>query len=226
MATDDSGFRLKRFLNTEMLEQKYVADKINVSKQYINSICSGRINVSKKIADRLQEEINVSAAWLLTGDGPMYALMGDHTPTAAEQTEPLPVTQQQPSATARPYFDIDFTASFNYLENDQTVNPEFFIDFPPYRSCDYYCSVHGNSMEPTISSGDIVALKRIEDFSYLINGKIYAIVTSNGLRTIKRIRDNGDTFALVPDNPAVGEQLIPKSFVTHVYLVMGSIKQF
>lgn len=223
---DKTGPRLKHFIQNEGLEQKKVAERMGCAPSYINALCTGKKPIGKRTAARLQEIFGVSAAWLLTGDGAMYALMGDHTPTAAEQTEPLPVTQHQPSATARPYFDVDFTASFDYLDNDQTVNPEFFIDFPPYRSCDYYCSVHGNSMEPTISSGDIVAIKRIEDFSYLINGKIYAIVTSNGLRTIKRIRDNGDTFALVPDNPAVGEQLIPKSFVTHVYLVMGSIKQF
>jgi phosphosulfolactate phosphohydrolase-like enzyme len=71
-----------------------------------------------------------------------------------------------------------------------------------------------------------VALKHIEDHSYLINGEIYAIVTTNGLRTIKRIRDNGETFTLIADNHEVGEQIIPKNLVTHVYHVRGTIKMF
>ncbi len=224
MANDDSGFRLKRYLQERQLEQKYVAERVGVAKQYINSICNGRVMVSKKLAERLQDEIGVSAAWLLTGVGAMYAQQGDDMrDEAAEFVEAI---THNPSHTARPYFNVDFSASFDFLENDQTTNPDYFVDFPPYRNCDYYCNVYGNSMEPTISSGDIVAMKRVEDFRYLINGKIYAIVTSNGLRTIKRIRDNGDTFTLVPDNHSIGEQIIPKSFVTHVFLVMGSIKQF
>jgi signal peptidase I len=81
-------------------------------------------------------------------------------------------------------------------------------------------------MYPTIASGDIIAMKRIYDFRYLINGEIYAIVTSNGLRTIKRVRDNGDTITLIPDNKEVDEQTIPKSIITHVFLIKGSLKQF
>ena len=81
-------------------------------------------------------------------------------------------------------------------------------------------------MHPTISSGDIVALKSVDDISYLINGEIYGIITSNGLRTIKRVRDNGDTVTLIADNKDVADQDIPKSVITHVYHVKGTFKMF
>jgi hypothetical protein len=126
----------------------------------------------------------------------------------------------------KPYYNVDFALGFEILTNDQTSNPDYLIDFPPYNDCDCYCNAHGNSMYPTIASGDIVSLKIISDFSYLINGEIYGIVTTNGLRTIKRVRDNGDTFTLIADNPSVAEQTIPKSVVSHVFLVKGLIKQF
>ena len=126
----------------------------------------------------------------------------------------------------RPYYNVDFRLGFDIMTNDQTTNPDYMIDFPPYNDCDCWCNAHGNSMYPTIASGDIVALKHIEDHSYLINGEIYAIVTSNGLRTIKRIRDNGTTFTLMADNKEVGNQDIPKELVTHAYLVRGTIKMF
>jgi SOS-response transcriptional repressor LexA len=81
-------------------------------------------------------------------------------------------------------------------------------------------------MDPTISSGDLIAMKRIHDFRYLINGEIYGIVTSNGLRTIKRVRDNGQTLTLIPDNKEIPEQTIPKEIITNVFIIKGSIKQF
>ena len=72
-------------------------------------------------------------------------------------------------------------------------------------------------MYPTIASGDIIAMKRIHDFSYLINGEIYACYKRT---PTKRVRDGALT--LIPDKK---EDTIPKS-ITHVYLIKGSLKQF
>lgn len=220
---DDSGKRLRHYLMQQGIEQKYLAGLLELPKQYINSICTGRKNVSKTLAPRIQEAIGVSAAWLLTGYGSMYAEQPEEQIEAvAEKVEYDAVTQ--PSPTMKPYYNVDFAAGFALMENDQTVNPDYLIDCPQYRDCDLYCNVYGDSMSPTISSGDIVAMKRVEDFRYLINGKIYGVITTNGLRTIKRIRDNGDTFTLVPDNPSVGEQTVPKDYITNIYLVIGVMK--
>lgn len=178
----------------------------------------GKKSVGKKTANKLQELYDVSAGWLLTGNGSMYA---------NQQEEPIivsePVVSRQRGC---PYYNVDFAAGFDLMENDQTTNPDYFIDFRPYNDCDCWVNAHGNSMYPTIASGDIVAMKRIKDFSYLINGEIYGIITSNGLRTIKRVHDNGDTITLIPDNKAVAEQTIPKTILTHVYLIKGALKQF
>ena len=161
----------------------------------------------------------ISLKWLLSGDGDMFTYW---TPEGCIEAPSLGKSYHN----GKPYYNVDFALGFDILTNDQTSNPDYLIDFPPYNDCDCYCNTHGNSMYPTIASGDIVALKIISDFSYLINGEIYGIVTTNGLRTIKRVRDNGDTFTLIADNPNVAEQTIPKSVVSHVFLVKGLIKQF
>lgn len=82
-------------------------------------------------------------------------------------------------------------------------------------------------MSPTISNGDLIAIKEVRDpASCLINDEIYAIVTTNELRTIKRVRDNGDTITLIPDNKKYSEQTISKEMILKVYKVMGSMKMF
>ena len=218
---DKSGIRLQRFLEFEKIEQAKVAKDLGVSQPYISMLCTGKKGIGKKNAVKLQELYGVNAGWLLTGEGEMsqnYAMN--------EVDEEVYHPAVQIKMIGRPYFDVDFSLGFTILENDQTQNPNYYIDFRPYNHCDLYCNAHGDSMHPTISSGDIVALKRIEDFRYLINGEIYAIVTSNGLRTIKRIHDHGDTFTLISDNPSIIPQSIPKSLVTHVFRVLGTIKSF
>lgn len=125
-----------------------------------------------------------------------------------------------------PYFNVDFEMGFDLMVNDQTTTPSYMINFHPYNKCTCWCNARGNSMHPTISSGDIIALRKIEDFRFLISGEIYAIVTQNELRTIKRVKDNGDTMTLIPDNKDYPEQTINKNDVLHVYQVMGSMKMF
>jgi SOS-response transcriptional repressor LexA len=81
-------------------------------------------------------------------------------------------------------------------------------------------------MSPTISSGDMVALQQLEDFRYLISGEIYAIVTKNGLRTIKRVNDKGNDIELVPDNKDYSEQQIPKEELMAVFSVKACVKAY
>jgi phage repressor protein C with HTH and peptisase S24 domain len=214
--------RLRQFLKYEKITQQRVADDMGRTLQYVNGMVNGRSSIGKKVAARLQELYGVSSGWLLTGDGTMFAPSANNEP---EVVSDVPVVTMEPTK-GRPYYNVDFRLGFDIMTNDQTVNPDYMIDFPPYNDVDCWVNAHGDSMAPTISSGDIVALKRIDDHSYLINGEIYAIVTTNGLRTIKRVRDNGETFTLIADNQEVGEQVIPKQLVTHVYHVRGTIKMF
>jgi SOS-response transcriptional repressor LexA len=72
----------------------------------------------------------------------------------------------------------------------------------------------------------MVALKQLEDFRYLISGEIYAIVTKNGLRTIKRVNDKGKNIQLIPDNKDYQEQFIPKEELLHVFVVKGCMKAY
>lgn len=222
---DTSGRRLKYFLTKEDIEQKRLANILGKTPQYVNGVCSERTTIGKKLANTLQEAIGVSAAWLLTGTGSIYAdsqeddgMVHDDVPEYGQPRTSLSV--------GRPYYNVDFALGLDLMENDQTRTPDYLIDFVPFNDCDCYCNAHGNSMYPTIASGDIVALKHITDISVLINGEIYAIVTTNGLRTIKRIRDNGTTVTLIADNAAVVEQTIDKSIIRHVFHVRGTIKTF
>ena len=206
--------------------QTDLAESLGYSRVYISSAMNGN---EKNLTDKLFRNIceafpNIfSLNYLLTGEGQL--LMENDMPADGEQydEELRPIRS---TVNGKPYFNVDFEAGFDIMENDQTRTPEYLIDFAPYNNCDMWCNARGNSMYPTIASGDIVALKRISDFSFLVNGEIYAIVTTNGLRTIKRVRDNGDTITLIPDNKEVAEQTIPKALLRAVFQIKGSFKCF
>lgn len=168
---------------------------------------------------KICDTFKVRKGWLVDGEEPKYRLPD-------EVLENLPARRSYDKNVGIPYYNVDFEMGYDYMVNDQTVNPEYMIDFSPYNKADCWCNASGDSMYPTISAGDIIAVKEVKDFHTLISGDIYAIVTTNELRTIKRVRDNGETITLIPDNKEFPEQTISKDIILKVYRVLGSVKTF
>ena len=169
-------------------------------------------DVLRKIVEMTTADI--SETWLLTGDGDMYV-----------ENEPKPEISYTDGV---PYYDEMFECGFNELIAPNSENPEYLIKMPGYEKATLWCNASGASMEPEINNGDIIAMRRIEDFSFLTFGDIYGIITTNGLRTIKRIGKSTDPgcYRLIPTNKEYDEQDIPKDKIMIVYRVMGAMKAF
>lgn len=169
---------------------------------------------------KICDTYKVRKGWLVDGDGMKYRLPD-------EVLETLPARRSYDICVGVPYYNVDFSMGYDFMTNDQTVTPDYMIEWEPYNKCDCWCNARGDSMAPTISNGDIIAIKEVRNpKDCLISGEIYAIVTTNDLRTIKRVMDNGDTITLVPDNKNYPTQTISKDMILKVYKVMGSAKMF
>ncbi|WP_418943424.1 LexA family transcriptional regulator [Phocaeicola plebeius] len=166
--------------------------------------------------------VDIDMNWLLTGEGNMLS-------SESEKEEKLPSVNQ--TYEGAPYFNVDFTGGFDVIVNDQTRNPDFYINYPPYNQEGVvWCNLTGHSMEPEISNGDIIALREVTTpIQYLPAGEIYGIVTEE-YRTVKRVRlSQKEGFVrLIPSNKSEEfcEQEIPISMILKVYAVLGSIRKF
>lgn len=152
--------------------------------------------------------------WLLTGRGKM--LVDDDPTPQISYTDGVP------------YYDEDFMLGFEEIGTPNSENPDFLVRMPGYEKATLWCNASGHSMEPEISNGDIIALKRIEDFSFLPFGDVYGFITTNGMRTIKRLgrSDKEGFYRLIPTNKEYDEQEIPINMIALVYRVMGTMKSF
>lgn len=166
--------------------------------------------------------VGIDMNWLLTGEGNMIR-------EESNKEEKLPSVNQ--TYEGAPYFNVDFIGGFDLIVNNQTVNPDFYINYPPYNQPGVvWCNLTGHSMEPEISNGDIIALREVTTpIQYLPAGEIYGIVTEE-YRTVKRIRlSQKEGFVrLIPSNKSEEfcEQEIPISMILKVYAVLGSIRKF
>jgi len=209
--------RLVLFLKKKGISQGKFEKAVGLSNGFVN-------NISKGIgADKLQKILckypDLNQSWLLTGTGPMLAegAAVDNSSARISYTSGVP------------YYDVDFMGGFDFVENSQAHIPAYNIDFRLYNHATCWCNITGHSMEPEINHGDIIALRRIEDFSFLPAGEVYAIVTTNDMRTVKRIgvSSNPDCYLLIPTNksPEYATQEIPKKMIRAVFEVLGCMKK-
>lgn len=173
--------------------------------------CSPSYEILERIAKNASYKINKD--WLLTGEGYMIDEIesADHVSIAGV-----------------PYYDEDFTMGFDEMAAPFSEGPKFLINIPQYSNATLWCNATGNSMSPEISHNDVVALQLIEDPSFLLYGEIYAIVTTNGMRTIKRLgrSEASDCYRLIPTNKEYDSQDIPKTSILRVFKVLGALHHF
>jgi len=210
--------RIKNLIENKGVTPYYVAQKTGVSEATISRVVNKK---SKKLSSNtvklLARYFKVNEEWLLTGNGDPNSNISD-------------ITQYSINKMGKgvPYYDVDFIGGFNELQNDQTIVPAHYIDFPQYACADRWVNVTGQSMSPLINHGDIMAIRKLEEWdTYILYGEVYAIVTDE-YRTIKKIRKSakGDDFLLfIPENPDFDEQDIPKNIIRHIFQVLGCAKK-
>ena len=213
-----------------------MANTLGVKQSGYSMIENGKVSLTDRNKLILSDKYRVSIDWLNGEDCKMFL---DDAPAelieAANEVNAYSLRQHNNAVPVKnynigvPYYNVDFIGGFDIVLNDQTTKPEYLIDFKKYNEATCWCNVSGHSMEPEINNGDIIALKKIEDISFLPYGEVYAIVTTNDMRTIKRLgpSSNLDCYTLVPTNkaPEYGIQEIRKDMIRSVFQVLGCMKK-
>lgn len=190
--------------------------KIGASKGVLSRAIANKTDIQTKWIQAIVENYPLySANWLLTGQDTM--LRGENKNTNLISYDP---------SVGVPYYDVDFTAGFDSIFNNQTLLPAHNIVFKPFDEAQLWCNVTGDSMANKINSGDIIALKEIT-LESILYGEIYAVVLDD-IRTIKVLRRSSDPDKLrfIPINKEYDEQEFNKSHIQRIYAVLGSIRKF
>lgn len=212
--------RLIELIQYEKVTKSAFARLIGMEQTTVNNQLLGKRSISfDLILNTLNAFPEVSSDWLITGHGEML-----------KSDKPVAVVNYEHRGA--PYYNVDFIGGFDLVMNDQTTNPDYYIDFPPYnKEGVVWCNVTGHSMEPEIYHGDMIALKDTNETNpnYLPFGEVYALVTDN-YRTIKRLTrsDKEGFIRLVPTNPSpeYTSQDIPVSHIRKIFQVLASVKRF
>lgn len=210
----DVNKRLSEAVDALNMSARSFAELVGIDNSNLSKKMKGKLGISKKDFEAIDQKSRINVDWLKTGIG---AMLIDKPVHAAMTTERRGV----------PFYDVDFNLGFE----DMYPVPESvdsFIDVPGMNKATCWCRTTGDSMSPLINSGDLICLVEIHDWqSYMTNDDIYAIVAFNGLRTVKKVVETEDrkSLRLIPVNQEFHEQVIEKDTVYKVYHVIGSLKR-
>lgn len=203
----------------------------NIKTERLENIFYRQEKMERDDLSKIVHKLGLSPSWVVNGIGNQFVNPIDKERIRKEYDEyikdKLPTINKESKGS--PYYNVDFIGGFDLLMNDQTINPDFYINYPPYNKDGVvWVNLTGYSMEPELRQGDIIALKPVSTpIEYLPTNEIYAIVTED-YRTVKRIElsDREGFIRLLPSNPEYKAQEIPINMITKVYAVLGSIRKF
>ena len=209
--------RLKLLRRELQLNQTEFGNRLGLKQSAVANYENGTRQPLDTVITSICREFGVSEQWLRTGEGKMFC---GPVPTGGEPVGGVP------------FYDADFQNRFCESAGSPDIAPAYFIDFKPFnRKGNVWCEMSGDSMSPRINGGDKICLRPLKSVEDIVFGEIYAIVTKDGLRTVRWVTRSPveGMLRLIPENkdPRFGDyQDMAMSDVLTVAKVVGAIRSF
>lgn len=202
--------RFKEARSYTTLTQKELGEKLGFQWHKIKDIEAGKLKVTPDIAEYLENYYSISGWWLLTGKGEMLINSNNSNLCVAEPKSNYNAESNLEIINIS-YFKDTYAAAgagaINY-ENAPIVmsfDKEFLrvqLGITVFKHLHIIHAI-GNSMHPTIQTGEMLFVNPFENEDFKIRDKdIYIISTPNGT-LVKRIKIHPikPIFILISDNP-------------------------
>ena len=155
----------------------------------------------------------INEIYLMTGQGQMLAEKEERYREAKGQVIPL----------------LSISAMAGYNEDNWSVmiasSPLYSV--PEVPNADFLIRVGGDSMQPKLYEGDMIACRFIKELLFFQWGKTYVLDSSQGVmvKNIYEDKNNPDNVLLVSENAEKYPPFaIPRSDIRKLALVVGSIR--
>ncbi len=184
----------------------------------------------------------VNKEWLLTGKGEMLNIVREFEPKVSfEKVDskkakeygfggiPMFMAHPEQSQKGIPMLPYEALAGFgNDMEgvNFDIITERYHIPVFDSTNIDFMLKVHGDSMYPTFSNGDVVACTFIKELHFIQWQKIYVIDTSSQGIILKRLNPSKEEehVLCVSDNENYPPFDMPRRVIRNIALVIGVIR--
>lgn len=213
--------RIKYLMFLSRLNQTQFSAKLGMNGGNFSKIMSGKAAVSTSLINRIVADLGVSKPWLQYGQG----LPFDKPLHAREISVGIDEITRGSGSDYYSKNDLQVVAGTDELTPSLgTIRPSGSMRVPGVSPNCTMVQIQGDSMQPTVQPGAMVAVSPVPPGTPIMWGQIY-IVETDGLRAIKYLRKASDpeNVILHSENPSYDDVEIAVDSINHLFLVEAII---
>jgi repressor LexA len=207
--------RIREARLSKGLDQAKLAAKIDIATRTVQRWENAEQVPDSNYLMRIARATGVTAHWLLTGEGDMFARTSIESKIVPLPTNrykrvelvTVPLLSSVPGGAPNLFFHPDYVEKYITVDNVNDANAFALV-------------VKGNSMAPRIEDSDVIVVSPKQEAK---SGDI-CVVRVNDEDTVKRVRMEADYVQLIPLNPEYEPMVVRKKDVTFVWKVVRVIK--
>lgn len=199
--------RIKEGMELRNLKQSDLVDRTGISKGALSSYISGRYVPKQNNIYLIAKALNVNEAWLMGNDVPMERSL-KNTPSSTA----VVINVLGRVAAGIPLDAIEEIIDTEEISQEMASNGEYFA-----------LKISGNSMEPKISNGDVVIVRKQSDAD---DGDLVIAMVNGDDAVCKRLKKYSDGIALVSNNPAYEPMYFSnKDILEKPVTILGKVRE-
>lgn len=175
--------RLRKGMDLRNLKQVDIIEKTGINKGALSSYLSGKYEPKQNNIHLLAKALSVNEAWLMGHDVPMERTVD--LSTARKKGVTINVLGRV--AAGIPIKAVEDIIDTEEISEDMAATGEFFG-----------LRIHGDSMEPRMTEGDVVIVRRQDDAE---SGEIVIAMVNGCDATCKRLKKYAEGIMLLSNNP-------------------------
>lgn len=209
MKKSDFASRLSQALETRGMKAADLSKKTKVAEGTISCYINGRYEAKQNRVQVFAEALDVNPAWLMGYDVPMDAEHATPSQPAQKATIP-PGFEPMPEMDMVPL--VGRIACGTPITAEQNV--ERIVCVPSKWRSTFTLTCKGDSMEPRIHDGDLVAIRKQPEVE---NGEIAAVRIGEEA-TLKHVYLHENFIELRPENPAFNSIILSREDMNDVVI--------
>ncbi len=194
------------------------AKKSTLDPSHWNKMLAGEANITAKTLEKISCAFpSINMNWVKTGQGAMIKDM-ELPPKGGK------ALSQLESPNTIPLLPIEAVAGGLAGISDGVMLRDCRQIIPPVSGADWAIQISGDSMEPELSSGTILYIKRINNKAFIPWGNTMVVDTENGV-VVKKLYpvDNQSEYIEARSvNPNYPPYLIETSSIYGIYRILGT----
>lgn len=199
--------RIKEGMELRNLKQADLVDRTGISKGALSSYISGRYVPKQNNIYLIAKALNVNEAWLMGNDVPMERSL-KNTPSSTA----VVINVLGRVAAGIPLDAIEEIIDTEEISQEMASNGEYFA-----------LKISGNSMEPKISNGDVVIVRKQSDAD---DGDLVIAMVNGDDAVCKRLKKYSDGIALISNNPAYEPMYFSnKDILEKPVTILGKVRE-